>query len=54
MAQAAAAHGAENGHTDKQFWALALGSIGVVYGDIGTSPLYALREAVNAAKSHGA
>jgi KUP system potassium uptake protein len=31
------------------FWGLALGSIGVVYGDIGTSPLYALREAVNAA-----
>ncbi|HMG80578.1 MAG TPA: potassium transporter Kup [Xanthobacteraceae bacterium] len=30
-------------------WALALGSIGVVYGDIGTSPLYALREAVIAA-----
>jgi len=30
-------------------WALALGSIGVVYGDIGTSPLYALREAVTAA-----
>ena len=28
---------------------LALGSIGVVYGDIGTSPLYALREAVKAA-----
>jgi len=54
MAQAAAAHAAENGHTDKQFWALALGSIGVVYGDIGTSPLYALREAVQAAKDHGA
>jgi KUP system potassium uptake protein len=31
------------------FWALTLGSIGVVYGDIGTSPLYALREAVTAA-----
>ena len=31
------------------FWALAIGSIGVVYGDIGTSPLYAFREAVNAA-----
>src|SRR5271157_5179228 len=31
------------------FWALSLGSIGVVYGDIGTSPLYALREAVTAA-----
>jgi KUP system potassium uptake protein len=30
-------------------WALTLGSIGVVYGDIGTSPLYALREAVAAA-----
>ena len=27
-------------------WALALGSVGVVYGDIGTSPLYAFREAV--------
>jgi KUP system potassium uptake protein len=33
----------------KQFWALTFGSIGVVYGDIGTSPLYALREAVLAA-----
>jgi KUP system potassium uptake protein len=31
------------------FFALALGSIGVVYGDIGTSPLYALRESVLAA-----
>src|SRR5579872_7374195 len=29
--------------------ALALGSVGVVYGDIGTSPLYAFREAVMAA-----
>ena len=28
------------------FWALTLGSVGVVYGDIGTSPLYAFREAV--------
>src|SRR5262245_31755810 len=54
MAQAAAVHGAENGHTYKQFWGLALGSIGVVFGDIGTSPLYALREAVQAAKNHGA
>ena len=31
------------------FWALTLGSMGVVYGDIGTSPLYAVREAVSAA-----
>ncbi|HEU4381086.1 MAG TPA: potassium transporter Kup [Hyphomicrobiaceae bacterium] len=55
MAQAAAgAHGAENGESDKRFWVLALGSLGVVYGDIGTSPLYALREAVTAATKHGA
>ena len=56
MAQStAAAHSAENGHTqDKQFWALALGSIGVVYGDIGTSPLYALKESVKAATARGA
>ena len=33
------------------FLALSLGSVGVVYGDIGTSPLYAFREAV-AAASH--
>ena len=32
-------------------WGLALGSIGVVYGDIGTSPLYALREAIVAASA---
>ena len=55
MAQAAAAsQGVETEHSDKHFWALTLGSIGVVYGDIGTSPLYALREAVTAAKQHGA
>ena len=33
------------------FWRLALGSVGVVYGDIGTSPLYAFREAVIAASN---
>jgi KUP system potassium uptake protein len=38
-------HGAAHG----RFWLLTLGSIGVVYGDIGTSPLYAFREAVIAA-----
>ncbi len=37
------------GKTRNAFWLLTLGSIGVVYGDIGTSPLYALREAVTAA-----
>jgi KUP system potassium uptake protein len=35
------------------FWALTIGTIGIVYGDIGTSPLYALREAVNAAAASG-
>jgi KUP system potassium uptake protein len=33
--------------------ALAVGSIGVVYGDIGTSPLYAFRVAVTAAVGDG-
>jgi KUP system potassium uptake protein len=36
-----------------QFWPLAIGSIGVVYGDIGTSPLYAFREAISAATGSG-
>jgi KUP system potassium uptake protein len=31
----------------ESFWALALGSMGVVFGDIGTSPLYAMREALS-------
>ena len=37
----------------RTFWTLVLGSIGVVYGDIGTSPLYAVRESVLAATSSG-
>ena len=32
-----------------RFLALTIGSVGVVYGDIGTSPLYAFREALVAA-----
>jgi KUP system potassium uptake protein len=32
-----------------RFWPLTLGAIGVVYGDIGTSPIYAFREAAIAA-----
>jgi KUP system potassium uptake protein len=39
--------------TTAKFTALLVGSIGVVYGDIGTSPLYAFREAVVAAKAGG-
>ena len=45
------AHG--EGHGGHGFWALALGSIGVVFGDIGTSPLYAMREALAHSKSGG-
>src|SRR3954452_18850569 len=40
-------------HSTASFAGLTLGSIGVVYGDIGTSPLYALREAVVAASAGG-
>jgi KUP system potassium uptake protein len=35
------------------FWKLTLGSVGVVYGDIGTSPLYAMREALHSAGRDG-
>jgi KUP system potassium uptake protein len=44
-----AAKGHGDAHSTAGFKALLVGSIGVVYGDIGTSPLYALREAVVAA-----
>ena len=46
-----AASGQGDAHSTASFGALTLGSIGVVYGDIGTSPLYALREAVVAASN---
>ena len=39
-------HGHSGGHGPKVgMGALALGALGIVYGDIGTSPLYAFREA---------
>jgi KUP system potassium uptake protein len=44
-------HGGHDGHGG--FWKLLLGSVGVVYGDIGTSPLYALRESLHHAKPTG-
>jgi KUP system potassium uptake protein len=40
-------------HHNQNFWSLTVGSIGVVYGDIGTSPLYAFKEAMLASKEHG-
>ena len=48
-----APHGGSETPIKTSFWALTLGSIGVVYGDIGTSPLYALRESVLAAVGPG-
>jgi KUP system potassium uptake protein len=42
-----------HGPKKDRFWALALGSVGVVFGDIGTSPLYAMREALAHSKGGG-
>jgi KUP system potassium uptake protein len=47
-AEAVAPQGGDD-HSRTGFWTLTLGSMGVVFGDIGTSPLYAFREAVIAA-----
>jgi KUP system potassium uptake protein len=40
---------AESGHAGHKLPVLMLGALGVVYGDIGTSPIYAVREALRAA-----
>ena len=40
-------------HPKSGFWPLAIGSIGVVFGDIGTSPLYAFRLAMAQASHRG-
>ena len=42
--QSGAGHSSGSGRAS--FLALMLGSIGVVYGDIGTSPIYAFRESL--------
>ncbi|HWX58181.1 potassium transporter Kup [Bradyrhizobium sp.] len=49
MAVSTTSQEARDGTVAAGFWALTLGSIGVVFGDIGTSPLYALRVAVDSA-----
>src|SRR6201994_1287846 len=51
-AEPTAVNGHGVAHSTASFKALLIGSIGVVYGDIGTSPLYALREAVVAASNN--
>jgi KUP system potassium uptake protein len=40
-------------HAKASFWTLMLGAIGVVFGDIGTSPLYAFKESIAAAAGGG-
>ena len=51
----ASENGAEGTHHARKdgFWALTLGSVGVVFGDIGTSPIYAMREALSHSKGGG-
>ena len=55
---ASGANGSDGGngeghHARGPFLGLAVGSIGVVFGDIGTSPLYALRESLHHAAQGG-
>ena len=40
-------------HSSGKFWWLSLGALGVVFGDIGTSPLYALQTALGQLKGGG-
>jgi KUP system potassium uptake protein len=55
VAPAANGHDAVSGapQSSGNFWLLALGSVGVVFGDIGTSPLYALGASLSHAKDTG-
>jgi KUP system potassium uptake protein len=45
--------GAKHDEAQARFWPLTLGAVGIVYGDIGTSPIYAFREAAVAATGEG-
>ncbi len=44
---------AEGAHPRNALGTMILGSLGVVYGDIGTSPLYALKSSLEHGKAHG-
>lgn len=46
-------HASERKMSPRKLFYLTLGSIGVVYGDIGTSPLYAFREALKPVAADG-
>ncbi|HET6534628.1 MAG TPA: KUP/HAK/KT family potassium transporter, partial [Sphingomicrobium sp.] len=43
-AEADAPNSASHGHAQGPLYKLVIGAIGIVYGDIGTSPIYAFRE----------
>ena len=43
-AEADAPHDASHGHARGPLWKLSVGAVGIVFGDIGTSPIYAFRE----------
>jgi KUP system potassium uptake protein len=51
--QNGAAKSGRRTHAHGAFWPLLIGSIGVVYGDIGTSPLYAFRESIKHVAADG-
>jgi KUP system potassium uptake protein len=44
---------AAHGGIHARFWPMAVGAVGVVFGDIGTSPLYAFRLALQQASQQG-
>src|SRR5436305_1935442 len=43
-AEAAPPHDSSHGHAQGPLYKLAIGAIGIVFGDIGTSPIYSFRE----------
>ena len=49
-----AAEASQHDELNKGLLVLTLGAVGVVYGDIGTSPLYAFREALHVSTHAGA
>jgi KUP system potassium uptake protein len=51
MSHEAGEASAHDGHGGGR-WALVLGALGVVFGDIGTSPLYAIKECFSPENVH--
>ena len=51
--RAGATAAVQEGHRQQSLSVLMIGALGVVYGDIGTSPIYAFREALHASAGGG-